>query len=140
MAERCRAREGFFSLTRCPSCHMFLFCSIRGGGRGVCLRYQVSGIRYQVSGIRYQVSGVGVIAAKAVVSGKSGIGKNVYFCFGNFVSLIKTLCGIHVYFCIPGRRSRSSKIKDLAENMSTFVYFCLPFMFGPEWFCLESTD
>jgi hypothetical protein len=86
----------------------------------------------------YQVSGL--VEAKAVVSEKSGIGKNVYFCFGNFVSSIKTLCGIHVYFCLPGRKSRSSRIKDLAENMSTFVHFCIPFMFGSDKFCLESMD
>jgi hypothetical protein len=66
--------------------------------------------------------------------------KNVYFCFGNFTSLIKALCGIHVYFCIPSRKGRSRKIKDLAEKMSTFVYFCIPFTFGAHGFRVESTD
>jgi hypothetical protein len=48
MAERCRAKKGFFSLTCRDACSMFLLCSIRGGGRGVC----VSGIGDRVSGIR----------------------------------------------------------------------------------------
>jgi hypothetical protein len=65
--------------------------------------------------------------------------KNVYFCFGEKGNCFKALCGIHVYFCIPGRKGGSWKIKDLAENMSTFVYFCLPFTFGADWFCFEST-
>jgi hypothetical protein len=61
---------------------------------------------------------------------RGGCRKNVYFCFGNFTSLIKALWGIHVYFCLPAWKAPSSEIKDLAEKMSTFVYFCIPFTFG----------
>ena len=50
-------------------------------------------------------------------------GKNVYFCFGEKKNYIKALCGNYVYFCIPPQKGRSSKIKDLAEKMSTFAYF-----------------
>ena len=61
---------------------------------------------------------------------RGGCRKNVYFCFGEKGFYIKVLCGIHVYFCIPARKSGSSEIRDLAEKMSTFVYFCIPLMFG----------
>ena len=80
-----------------------------------------------------------LILANAVVSGKRGKRKNVYFCFGNFAIRIKALMGIYVYFCIPGRKGRSSKIKGLAEKMSTFVYFCIPFTLVAGWFRVEST-
>ena len=56
-----------------------------------------------------------------------GFRKNVYFGFGDFMNRVNALCGNRVYFCIPGRKRSPRKIKGLAENMSTFVYFCLPF-------------
>ena len=65
--------------------------------------------------------------------------KNVYFCFGEKSKWVKALCGIRVYFCLPAGKSRPSGIKDLAENMSTFVYFCLPFTSGRDRFCFLST-
>jgi hypothetical protein len=65
--------------------------------------------------------------------------KNVYFCSGNFTSWIKAVTRFHVYFCLPGRKGQSCRINGLAENMSTFVYFGLPFTFGAKGFRLEST-
>jgi hypothetical protein len=51
--------------------------------------------------------------------------KNVYFGFGDFMNRINALIVNRVYFCIPSRKRPPRKIKDLAENMSTFVYFCI---------------
>jgi hypothetical protein len=46
---------------------------------------------------------------------------------------------IRVYFCIPAKNDYSRKIKDLAQKMYTFVYFCIPFIFGRDRFCFKST-
>ena len=66
-------------------------------------------------------------------------GNNDDFCTREKRSWIKALWQIHDDICIPGRKCRSWKIKDLAENMTTNVYFCILFMFGAELFCLKST-
>jgi hypothetical protein len=63
--------------------------------------------------------------------------KNDDFCFGNFGSYIKALREIHANFCIPARKSRSSKINDLAQNLYIFVYFCIPSLFARTGFVLN---
>ena len=45
---------------------------------------------------------------------------------------------MYTFVYLP-RKDRFSKIKGLAEEMSTFVYFCIPFMFGVNGFRLQST-
>jgi hypothetical protein len=66
-------------------------------------------------------------------------GENDDFCTREKPSWIKALWQIHDDIYIPGWRGRSWKIKDLAENMTTNVYFCIPFMFAADMFSLEST-
>ena len=121
--------KGNLSLTPDHPEHIFTLCSFWTTGE-VC----------QGSGIGYRASGIGVGCGKCGRERKEGTRKNVYFCFGNFAIRIKVVKGIHVYFCIPDRKGRSWKIKGLEEKMSTFVYFCIPFMSGGGGFRVESMD
>jgi hypothetical protein len=73
----------------------------------------------------------------AEATAKAGFTKNDDFCFGDFLYYIKALWGIDDNFCLPARNGGSSKIKDLAENMLTFVYFCIPSLFARTGFVLN---
>jgi hypothetical protein len=79
-----------------------------------------------------------VVAANAVVRGKSGIGKNVYFCSGEKGFWIRAVTQFHVYFCLLARKGRPNKIKELKEKMSTFVHVCIPFTFGGQGFGVKA--
>jgi hypothetical protein len=68
---------------------------------------------------------------------RAGLPKNDDFCFGNLFSYIKVLYAIHDDFCIPARKDRSSKINELAQNLYTFVYFCIPSLFARAGFVLN---
>jgi hypothetical protein len=71
-----------------------------------------------MSDVRHQVSGL--VAAKAVVSGKRG--ENDDYCTREKAIYIKVICQFHDDFCLLVRKGLSWKIKRLVEKMTTNAY------------------